>query len=142
MPPVVHDARAMVAAMTPVLRPGQYIFCSTRDQGLIEQLRDAAVCIFKEDEGVSMIVELEPATRANGDVDTSHPMRRIVLEVYSSLEGFGLTAAVSSALSEARISCNMVAAFHHDHVFVPADDADRAMEILLGLQRETAESTS
>lgn len=142
MPPAVRDALAMVAGMTPILRPGQYIFCSTQDPGLIDQLRDTALCIFKEDEGVSMIVDLEHAARADGDVDTSHPMRRIVLEVYSSLEGFGLTAAVSAALSEARIACNMVAAFHHDHVFVPSGDADRAMDVLLRLQRETAESAA
>jgi hypothetical protein len=62
------------------------------------------------------------------------PMRRIVLEVFSSLEGVGLTAAVASALSTHAIPCNMVAAFHHDHVFVPSDKAELAMEVLKGLQ--------
>ena len=54
----------------------------------------------------------------------------ITLTVHSSLEGVGLTAAVSRALAEADISCNVVAAFHHDHLFVPLKDADRAMKVL------------
>ena len=62
------------------------------------------------------------------------PMRCITLNVYSSLEGVGLTAAVSAALGAQGIACNMIAAYHHDHVFVPADRAEEAMEVLLALQ--------
>jgi hypothetical protein len=47
--------------------------------------------------------------------------------VHSSLEAVGLTAAVAGALTAAGISANVVAAFHHDHVFVPADRAEAAM---------------
>jgi len=50
--------------------------------------------------------------------------------VHSSLEALGLTAAVSAALTEAHISCNVLAGFHHDHLLVPVADADRALEIL------------
>jgi uncharacterized protein len=135
MPTVVRDARAMIAGMTPLLRPQTYIFLSTTSRNLIDRLRPAAICIFREDEGTSMIVDIDAVTN-DADIDSSHPMRRIVLQVYSSLEGFGLTAAVASALSEERIACNMVAAFYHDHVFVLAGDAERAMEILVALQRE------
>jgi hypothetical protein len=50
--------------------------------------------------------------------------------VHSALDGTGLTAAVSAALAAAGIPCNMVAAFHHDHVFVPAAMAARALAVL------------
>ena len=48
----------------------------------------------------------------------------------SSLEAVGLTAAVAAALTEAGISANVVAAFHHDHVFVPAGRVDEALDCL------------
>ncbi|MEY2817195.1 MAG: hypothetical protein RL275_658, partial [Chloroflexota bacterium] len=51
------------------------------------------------------------------------------------LEAVGLTAAVSKALTEANISCNVVAAYYHDHLFVPVKDADRAMDVLLSLSK-------
>jgi uncharacterized protein len=54
----------------------------------------------------------------------------ITLTVHSSLEAVGLTAAVSKALTEENISCNVVAAFFHDHIFVPVKDAERAMNAL------------
>lgn len=61
-------------------------------------------------------------------------MRCITLNVYSSLEGVGLTAAVAQALADHGIACNMVAAYHHDHAFVPASEAGRALGILQALQ--------
>jgi hypothetical protein len=62
-------------------------------------------------------------------------MRRIELTVRSALDGVGLTAAVASALAEAGIPCNVVAAFHHDHVFAPAAMAERALAVLHALQQ-------
>ena len=50
----------------------------------------------------------------------------------------GLTAAVSQALAEAGISCNMFAGVHHDHLFVPVDEAARALAVLRELQRRGA----
>lgn len=66
------------------------------------------------------------------------PLASIPLEVYSSLEGVGLTAAVSGELADQGLPCNMVAALHHDHAFVPPDDAQNAVDILLKLQQSAA----
>ena len=46
-------------------------------------------------------------------------------------------AAVATALGDADIPCNMVAGFHHDHLFVPVKDAARALQVL----RELAASS-
>ncbi|MDG1871652.1 MAG: ACT domain-containing protein [Flavobacterium sp.] len=52
------------------------------------------------------------------------------MTIHSSLEAVGLTAAFSKALSENGISCNVVAAFYHDHIFVDVKDTDKAMAVL------------
>ncbi|RYF00622.1 MAG: ACT domain-containing protein, partial [Oxalobacteraceae bacterium] len=108
----------MLAGMTPVLRDGSFIFCITNDPTLAEQARTVALSWFREDEGTAMILDLPVAALLGFDVGL--PMRRIVLEVYSALDGVGLTAAVANALAGANISCNVVSAYHHDNVFVPA----------------------
>ena len=54
----------------------------------------------------------------------------ITLTVHSSLDAVGLTAAFSKALSDEGISCNVVAAFYHDHIFVDRNDAEKALQIL------------
>lgn len=137
MPEIAHTAYDMISGMTPVMRPDLYIFATMTDPDLITELSPEAISTFKEDEGVSMLIPLDLAKESKLAVD--HPMRCITLNVYSSLEGVGLTAAVASALGENGIACNMVAAFHHDHVFVPSEMGERAMEVLMTLQSQSAQ---
>ena len=117
----------MIAGMDPVLDAGPYIFAVSgypQDKTLESQ----AFALIREDEGTTLILPLA-AARAAG-ADTSLPMARITLRVHSALDGVGLTAAVATALAQAGIPCNMVAGYHHDHAFVPADRADEALAIL------------
>jgi len=132
MPYVARTAYDMISGMTPKLRAGTFVFITTDDPAVGASLSSDAISVFAEDEGMSMIIPIELAKRAGLNVD--HPMRCITLNVYSSLEGVGLTSAVSAALGDAAIPCNMVAAFHHDHVFVPSDMCDQAMQVLTSLQ--------
>lgn len=126
----VKDTNAMIAGMEPILIDGLFAFVPWPD-GKAWPDGTRASCV--EDEGLSLIV---PMDAAPGD---ALPMRCITLQVHSSLEGVGLTAAVSAGLAAAGIPANVVAGYHHDHVYLPADKADLAMEILRQLQREAAQ---
>ena len=53
--------------------------------------------------------------------------------MHSALEAVGLTAEVARVLTDAGIPCNIVAALHHDHLFVPADRAAAALRALRDL---------
>ena len=132
MSKVAQTAYDMISGMTPELQTGSFVFVTTNDPDLVTSLSGKAVSVFKEDEGISMIIPAGLAEQSMLNVD--HPMRCITLNVFSSLEGVGLTAAVSTALGDHDIPCNMVAAFHHDHVFVPSEMCDQAMEVLISLQ--------
>ena len=101
------------------------------------RLLGSAIATFREDEGVTAIV---PSAIADEVGQSGPDMRCITLSVHSDLEGIGLTAAVAGALADAGIACNMVAALHHDHAFVPAALADRAMVVLEDLAREVSDS--
>jgi len=122
----VRDTAAMIAGMTPVLDPDPWVFCTTDGAAPPE-----ALATFVEAEGMSLILPLAAAQRMG--FDTALPMRRITLMVHSALDGVGLTAAVAGALARAGIPCNMVAAFHHDHAFVPEGRADEALDLLCRL---------
>ena len=136
MTDIARTAHDMVSKMTPHLRSGDFVFITTNDPALVASLSLEALSSFREDEGVSMIIPVELAKTRR--LNTDHPMRCITLTVFSSLEGVGLTSAVSAALAEKEIACNMVAAFHHDHVFVPSGMCDQALQILTSLQDLTA----
>ncbi len=86
-----------------------------------------------------MVVEEAYATRAG--LQALFPCAWITLSVHSDLQAVGLTAAFASALGKAGISCNVVAGAYHDHIFVPAEQAQRAMDALWALQRGEDPST-
>lgn len=127
----VEDRASMIAGMTPQLLRDHYVFVALGDAPISDAIRDGALSFFREAEGMSVLVPVDLAKAEGLPVDL--PMRQITLQVYSSLAGVGLTAAVSTALAAANIPCNMIAAALHDHVFVPADMATKALDVLLGL---------
>lgn len=133
---LVRERQAMLAGMTPVLTEGTYIFCSTSDAAAAAILAPRSLALFREAEGLALVLTLADAA-AHG-FDVSLPMRRIVLEVFSALDGVGLTAGVATALADAGIPCNMIAAHHHDNVFVPEPQALQALALLQVVQREAA----
>ncbi|AKM07809.1 Transporter [Pelagerythrobacter marensis] len=125
----MRDGRAMIAAMAPRLDPRSWRFVLVSPD-TAPQLLGAAIGTFREDEGVTAIVP----TAVAEELGIEGPdFARITLMVHSDLEGVGLTAAVSGALAETGIACNMVAAYHHDHAFVPTGDADEALNVLRNL---------
>jgi hypothetical protein len=128
----------MLAGMTPVLTEGTYFFCTTDDSVIAAAAMASSLATFREAEGVSLVLNKADAIRHGFDL--SMPMCRIVLEVFSALDGVGLTAGVASALADQGIPCNMIAAYHHDNVFVPEEMGHRAVGILKQVQQEAAEA--
>ena len=116
----------LLRTMQPELQPGTYVFCTVASlTGL-----DVAECIgmFREKEGITLILPQTTADR----LQLAYTFRAawITLTVHSALEAVGLTAAFAQVLANAGISCNVVAAYYHDHIFVAEQDADKAMRLL------------
>lgn len=88
----------------------------------------------REDEGITLIVTEQEARDAGLPLDETYA--RITLGVHSALDSIGLTATVAQTLASRSISCNVVAGYYHDHLFVQADRATEAAELLDGLTRQ------
>lgn len=116
--------------MQPVVNGGIYVYCVVPPH---TDLRDLDVlATFREHEGVTVILE-ESAALAAG-LAILFRAAWITLNVDSALDAVGFTAAFARALGDAGIACNVVAAAHHDHVFVPVERAQEALEQLRALQ--------
>lgn len=131
---MISDLSTLLATMRPVLNPGRYAFVTlSADQRLDPDLIVASV---REPEGLSVILAEHDAS------DLGHTARYVAawisLTVESDLAAVGLTAAFSSALGEAGISCNVVSGNLHDHLFVPHDKAQDALNVLRRLQADAA----
>jgi predicted N-acetyltransferase YhbS len=131
------DIRTLLASIHPVLREGEYVYVLWPYGRPLVPGIEAAV---REAEGLTVVLPRAEADRLELRYDFVAAW--ITLQVHSSLEAVGLTAAVSAALTEARISCNVLAGFHHDHLLVPVADADRALEILHELAARSSDQTA
>lgn len=117
---------SLIKNMQPQLHKGAYVYCTV--QQLSTEILQNCIMIFKEEESFTLILEKNYADKES--INYQYVAAWITLEVYSSLETTGLTAAFSKALADEGISCNVVAAFHHDHIFVPFHEASLAIEVL------------
>ncbi|MCC9066493.1 MULTISPECIES: ACT domain-containing protein [Flavobacterium] len=120
------DLEILLKSMKPEHVSGDYVFCKVEKFENLDL--NNVVMLFKEKEAITLILKKEIADQLQ--LDYSVVMSWITLTVHSSLEAVGLTAAFSKALSEQGISCNVVAAYYHDHIFVNQKDVEKAMEIL------------
>ena len=123
------NLQQLIKTMKPVLNEGEFVFCSLKDVGAIDLKQ--VICFFKEAETYTVVVSKSLADEWK--LSYQYIAAWITLTVHSSLEGVGFTAAFSNALSKQGISCNVIAAYYHDHIFVDSKDADRAMEVLKAL---------
>ena len=118
---------ALLASMTPSLLPGIFVF-STIPVGTALPAWLQPVMIFREAEGVTLIIERSEAIAAN--FPHVFPSRMITLQIHSSLEAVGFLAAITPRLAAAGMGVNPVSAYFHDHLFVPENRADDAIKIL------------
>jgi len=123
----------LISTMRPVLLNERFVYVCIdyTNSDLIRSLQQDTplpMASFTENEAYSFILTQAQAER--WQIPYSGVYACITLSVHSSLEAVGLTAAVSNALSEQKISANVVAAFYHDHVFVASQDAERAVQTL------------
>jgi len=116
----------LLKTMSPILNEGEYVFCTIPASQAIDQAH--IIGSFKEKEGLTVIIDKTIADRLN--LSYVYIAAWITLTVHSSLESVGLTAAFSTALAKEGISCNVVAAYYHDHIFVAKKDAIKALEVL------------
>lgn len=118
----------LLASMQPTLNAGAYVFCSLANPDVDW---DKVLFFFREKEGLTIVCDQKTADDCG--FSYASVFAWITLEVHSSLDAVGLTAAFSSALANNGISCNVVAGFYHDHIFVHYQQKDEAILVLKNL---------
>ena len=122
------NLKILLENISPKLLEGEYVFCTVKD-GVYGDYADALpLASILEDEGLTLILLKEAAVKCGLSYDSI--FRCITLAVHSSLDAVGLTSAVSRKLFDYKISANIVAGFYHDHIFVPAEKAEKALKVL------------
>jgi len=123
----------LIRQMQPLLNPGDYVFCTSTHMEHIPL--EKIVAWFREKEGITVVVPKQIADDLN--LSYRYIVSWISLQVHSSLNAVGFTALFSECLAREGISCNVMAGYYHDHIFVPKDKAESAMRALKKLSRHS-----
>jgi uncharacterized protein len=111
--------------MAPEEQNQMFVFLTSHD-GFSAEERAEAMMIF-EVEGTTIIINASLTS-----VATEHDPKwsMITLKVKTDLKTVGFLAAITRKLADAGIPVNAVSAFYHDHLFVPWERRNEAMDIL------------
>ena len=130
----IADLDRLLVHMQPVLNTGRYVFVAVPDEVKLDPHR--IIASMRESEGLSAILPEQDALDLGLPFDFVAAW--ITLAVHSDLAAVGLTAAFARALADAGIGCNVVAGVRHDHLFVPFEQAQQAIDALRALSRSVA----
>ncbi len=122
----------LLASMNPSLHTDEFVFCTVKDEAF-RSLKVTPLCTFREDEGISLILERSIADKASLTYSGSWSL--ITCTINSDLTSVGFLATMSNALAKAGIAVNPVSAYFHDHLFVPRERTQESMTILQDLSK-------
>jgi hypothetical protein len=122
------DLDMLLSSLAPQLLPGEYVYCTLANAHYGDYAELEPLASFAEQEGLTLVLPRQSAEDAGLGYGTVY--RCITLGVHSSLDAVGLTAAVAAQLAQCGISANVIAAYYHDHILVPANRVAQAMTAL------------
>jgi len=124
---VIKNLNKLLKEMKPELANKEYVFC-TLPEDKFSRLQLNSLLVYKEKEGFTVIIERKIAD-ANS-LPYYNVWKLITLTVQSDLSVVGFLAKITDKFAKAGVSVNVVSAYYHDHLFVPKEKADKAIEVL------------
>lgn len=122
----------LLRSLDPELAAPEVVFVSFADAQYGDYADLQPLAMVQEAEGMTLVVQKALADQFQLAYDGV--FQCITLNVHSSLQAVGLTAAVSRQLAQRGISANVLAGYYHDHIFVPAQQADTALSALKAIE--------
>ena len=125
------ELKDILGNLKPRILEGSFVFTTSNDELVHLMKTFKPIATFREEEGITLVISKDEADKFNIKYDSL--FRCISLGVHSSLNSYGLISSISSELTKKKISSNVFSGFYHDHIFVQADLADTAIQVINSL---------
>ncbi len=125
------DLATILDSISVSVRPDRYVLVALPEGAVLPTLGNGVAALVTENEGTTAIATVERASEQRWEYEFVASW--LTIDVHSSLEAVGLTAAFSAQLGRRGIPCNVVAGFYHDHILVPVDKTDEAVDAIEAL---------
>jgi hypothetical protein len=120
--------------MDPICDSENYVFVSVSEVSFRNNFAKLHLfATIHEPEGITIVITKQQADQKN--CIYNGVFNCISLQIHSSLEAVGLTAAVATKLAKLGISTNVIAGYYHDHIFVPEKHTCTALSALHDLTK-------
>jgi len=135
------DLSDLLKRMEPKLKEGKYHIATVESSQLMAMANylDYLLCVFREGEGLTVVFseEIKDEIHDVTEKEVVGPFALITLNVQSDLMAVGFLAKITEALAKEKISVNAFSAYHHDHLLVPFDKKDKALNVLKKLSNSS-----
>jgi hypothetical protein len=105
--------------------------------GIVAEIGESFVALILDDHELTLIIPSDAledyARRMPGNKVSSETYKLITLDIELDLSVVGLMASISRALAGAGIPIFPLAAYSRDHLLVPAEHLEKAMQVLVEL---------
>ncbi|CAK4028320.1 Hypothetical predicted protein [Lecanosticta acicola] len=134
------NLRELIKSTTPILEPEQFVFAhlladSSKLPDTFSRMSELNVkMLFREREAWTIILPQAVADREG--LGYEFPCRQITLNIHSSLDAVGFIAAIAARLTRLSVGVNCVAAYYHDHLFIPTGREDSVVAELEAMASE------
>ena len=125
------ELKDILGNLKPRILEGSFVFTTSNDELVHLMKTFKPIATFREEEGITLVLSKDEADKFNIKYDSL--FRCISLGVHSSLNSYGLISSISRELTKKKISSNVFSGFYHDHIFVQADLADPAIQVINSL---------
>lgn len=133
------DLEILVKNMSPLLSAEEYVFCKVQKESFAAEFCQKEspefLSSFLEADGISLILRKDLAQTKGLGFEGSFAL--ISCQIKSDLQAVGFLALMTSALASAGIAANAISAFSHDHLLVPWQKRERAMQVLQELSEQS-----
>lgn len=130
----------LLKEMSPTCDNQKYYFATINQSAIfaLAGYMQYITCLYQEEEGITIVFleALKSIVEPRSKQKLVGPLAKITLTINPELLSSEVLAKVCSELAKENISVNIFSAYFHDHLFVPYESKEKALERIKSIEAQ------